>query len=188
MHESGHILGTLYFEDDKNSWNAEITEDDKYICGYPFGEDTLIKKELIKLDKTKWSLLLKKGDPVVNLHIPANGKFTPEIVDESLKDIKEFLKECFPDYNYKAFVCCSWFLDPQNELLLKEDSNILKFAKRFNRFTHKDWGKSIFSFVYQMDNPVIEELPENTSLQIAMKKHLLSGKTIYNVGGYFFDE
>jgi len=188
VHESGHILGTLYFEDDKNSWRAEITEDDKYICGYSFGEDTLIKKELIKLSKNEWKELLRKDDPVVNLHIPAKGKFTPEIVDESLRDIKDFLKTYFPDYKYKAFACCSWFFDPQNETLLPPESNILRFAKRFTRFTHKDWGKSAFSFVYNMDNPVIEELPENTSLQRAMKKHFLSGKTIYNVGGYFFDE
>ena len=188
VHESGHILGTLYFEDDKNSWRADITEDDKCICGYAFREDTLLKKELIKLNKNEWKELLRKDDPVVNLHIPASGKFTPEIVDESLKDIKEFLKKYYPDYKYKAFACCSWFLDPQNELLLKKDSNILHFAKRFTRFTHKDWGKSAFSFVYQMDNPVIEDLPEKTSLQRAMKKHFLSGKTIYNVAGYFFDK
>jgi len=187
VHSSGYILGSLYFEDDNNSWHATITEDKDYIYGYTFGEDALLKKELVKLPKDEWALVLSKDDPVVILHIPAEGKFTPEIVDESLKDIKVFLKTYFPDYKYKTFATASWFFDPQNEKLLPPHSNILKFAKRFNRFAIKDWGKSAFSFVFQKDNPVIEELPENTSLQRAMKKHFLSGKTIYNFGGYFFE-
>ena len=31
------------------------------------------------------------------------------------------------------------------------------------------------------------ELPENTSLEKALKKDFLEGKAIYNVAGYFFD-
>lgn len=187
VHSSGHILGTLFFEDEKNSWHASVTKEEGYICGYTFGEDALVKKELIRLPEDEWTLALSKDDPVIILHIPAQGKFTPEIVDESLKDIKKFIKEYFPDYKYKALATSSWFFDPQNEQLLPPESNILKFARRFNRFTVKDWGKSAFSFVYQTDNPVIEKLPENTSLQRAMKKHFLQGKTIYNVGGYLFE-
>jgi len=45
----------------------------------------------------------------------------------------------------------------------------------------------VFSFVYRADNLAIEDLPEDTRLQVELKKHFLAGKAIYNVGGYFFD-
>ena len=54
VHSSGHILGTAYFEDEKDSWHADITEDDNSIYGYPFGEDTLIKREAVKLNKNEY--------------------------------------------------------------------------------------------------------------------------------------
>ena len=186
VHRSGHVLGTKYFEDEEGSWRASITEQDGYICGYTYGEDVLLKRELIKLPKDEWTELLKKDDPIVNLHIPAKGKLTPELVDEAMEEIKKFLKKHYPDYKYKAFACCSWLLDPQNEILLGKDTNISKFARRFQRFTVKDAGRSVFSFVYRADNLAIEDLPEDTRLQVELKKHFLAGKAIYNVGGYFF--
>jgi hypothetical protein len=32
----------------------------------------------------------------------------------------------------------------------------------------------------------VEDLPENSSLERALKKHFLSGKAIYETYGYFF--
>ena len=186
VHSSGHILGTLYFEDEKDSWHASVTEDDGYICGYTFGEDALVKKEPVKLSKNEWKEIWKTDDLVVRLHIPSGGKLSPELVEESIENAKVFLKKHFPDYNYKAFVCCSWLLDPQNEMLVGSESNIVKFGKIFHRFTFKDRGRSVFNFVYKNPNPPIAELPENTSLEKALKKHFLEGKAIYNVAGYFF--
>ncbi len=186
LHRSGHVLGTKYFEDADGSWEAVITETDAYWEGYPYGEDALVSATPVRLEKALWKKALEPKDPVVNLHIPASGKLTPELVDETLQDVQDFLATYFPDFRYKAFICSSWLLDPQHEDLLGAESNIVRFGKRFRRITLQDTGKAVFNFVYGNTNAEIETLPEDTHLHRALKKHFLSGKTIYSVGGYFF--
>ena len=60
---------------------------------------------------------------MVNLHIPAKGKFTPDIVDESLKDIKKFLKEYYPDYGGGALE------DTVGSLATSSDKKIIKTVR-----------------------------------------------------------
>ena len=126
------------------------------------------------------------GDPVIGVHIPGGGGLTPEIVDESFKEAERYVKTYFPDYKYKGYTCQSWVCDPQLKSLISEDSNIIKFARRFKPLTIRNDGTAVFSFVFKkMDNNFkIEDLPETTSLERALKNHYLSGKAIYSHEGY----
>jgi len=51
---------------------------------------------------------------------------------------------------------------------------------------HEKYGVLNVYFVYGNPDAEIETLPEETHLHKALKKHFLSGKAIYSVGGYFF--
>ena len=79
-------------------------------------------------------------------------------------------------------------MDPQLIDLLGPDKNISRFCNRFKKITTKSSGKDVFSYVFWKPdmNFVLEELPENTSLERAVKKHYLEGKAIYGTTGYFF--
>ena len=109
------------------------------------------------------------------------------LVTESFEKTKEFLAEYYPDFDYKAFVCGSWLMDPQLVDMLGENTNIAKFCKRFKPMCMKSSAKGVFSFVflkYHTSNVVYEELPERTTLERKLKEHYLSGKCIYEMYGY----
>ena len=189
LHKSGFALGSKFFEDAEGSWTANITETTTTFEGYPFDKRGFVSHDMISLPKDEWELMLSPGDPVISIHIPATGSLSPELVDESLQKASEFFRAYYPDYAYKAFVCYSWLMDPQLVDLLGVDTNISKFNMRFQKLTGKSHGNHVFKFVFLKPdmNFTLEELPENTRLERALKKHYLDGKAIYGVAGYFFE-
>ena len=76
-------------------------------------------------------------------------------------------------------------MDPQLEYLLKPDSNIIAFQKKFIRFPTVSSGNSVFYHVFLKKYERLQDLPENTSLQRALKKHYFEGNYIYDLGGFF---
>ena len=187
-HRSGRALGSLYCDDKESSHICAVCETEDSWVGYPVNEAGLIESVAITLPKREWKQVLKRGDNVVSLHIPAGGGLTPEAVDESIQQMKVFLRTYFPDYEYKAFDCYSWLLDPQLVTLLGEDTNISKFCKRFSPVTHHSRGEAVFNFVFFKPNMDFDmkSLPENTNLEKKLKEHFLNGNAIYETYGYFF--
>ena len=83
----------------------------------------------------------------------------------------------------------SWLLDPQLPEVLGEDSNIGRFCRRFTPVFTPGKGEAVFDFVFLGHTPdERESLPEDTSLQRALKAHYMAGKAIYETWGFFFDE
>lgn len=188
LHKSGNVLGSIWCEEETDSWTADITETGDYWEGYPYNEDGRVCREKVRLMKSDWIKVLANGDPVISLHIPVGGGLTPEKVERSLAQGKEFVARYYPDYQYKAFICGSWLMDTQLIPMVGEDSNIAKFNKRFYKLTQKSMGTGVFSFVYLMKPTQVplEELPENTTLERKLKSHYLDNKAIYELLGYFF--
>ncbi len=188
LHRSGRALGAVHFKDEEGAWTASVKETENAWVGYPFLANSLVSKDEVKLLKSDWKLMLQHGDSVVHIHIPPIGKMTPELIDETLDETKSFLKAYYPEFKYKAFACESWLMDPQLEEMLGEDSNIVKFSRRFHRLTRKNDGNGIFDFVFRKAdyNFDIKELPENTTLEKKLKQHYLEGKAIYGCDGFFF--
>lgn len=189
LHRSGFPLGAKNFEDAKASWTADICETPDEWKGYPFDDKGFVSKKQVSLPKGKWRKALSSGDGVINLHIPAGVAFTEEALDQSVVAARRFLKDYFPDFDYKAFVCYSWLLDSQLEMLLGENSNIVRFGKRFRKISSKSDGTDVFYFVFNKPFGTIPEictLPENSRLERALKKHYSEGNVIYETAGYFF--
>ena len=186
LHRDGFALGSAYYGDEEGSWTATVEETDQTWVGYPFQENGYVCKERIELSKDEWEKVLETGDPVIRLHIPPFGKMTPELIDKTLEETKKFAKEHYPDFEYKAFACHSWLVDPQLDELLNPESNIVKFRQRFHSMTCKSSGKDVFNFIFNKPNMDfdIHDLPEESSLQRALKRHYLSGKAIYEMEGF----
>lgn len=132
---------------------------------------------------------LKKGDTVYKLHIPSNGPLFIEDVITSLKLAYDFYKNDHKG-DIMPFVCNSWLLFPAFKKLFSPHGNISKFRKLFTIIhsnTYEDFHNSwrIFNEPY---NGKIDHLPENTSLQRAMKKYYLDGNLEgVGYGILFFD-
>ena len=187
MHRDGFPLGSKHYEDEEGAFLAEIEETDDAYIGYAYDDHGHVSLKKTVLPKSEWSVKLCGGDKLVGLHIPRGEPFTHEIVEETLDMARNFLKKCYPEYDYKAFFCGSWLLDPTLVDLLGEDANISRFCKRFIPFSVKSVGASPFGYVFgghSADD--LEGLPENSRLQRLLKKHYLDGKAIYDMHGVFF--
>jgi len=189
LHKSGRALGSRYCESENCSWRADVCENDTAWSGHPYNEKGLVEQTTVTLWRNEWHKVLEYGDPIVGLHIPADGRLDESAIDETLVRAKEFLKIYYPDYAYKGFYCGSWLLDPQLEHLLGPESNIVRFGKRFAPLTTRSDGNAVFDFVLLKPDPQnvdISSLPEGTRLERALKAHYLAGNCIYEVKGYFF--
>lgn len=188
FHRDGMILGSKFYEDEAGAFEASIEETDDAWIGLAYDKRGFVDtKQKVVLKKSEWKKILEPGDPVVGLHIPPGGGMTPEKVDAAFAEAKEFLATCYPDFEYKAFKCESWLMDPQLATLLGEDSNITKFVNRFIPACGKSAGRGVFNFVFLHPNPaeaVVEELPEDTTLQRKIKQHYLNGGCIYEMHGF----
>ena len=188
VHRDGIALNSAGYENSEGSWVAELRETKDNWIGYPVGADGTVGNKTVSLPKNTWKCILSPGDPVVGVHIPAGGGLTPEIVDKSLMEIKQLIRDYFPEYEYKAFTCHSWLMDPQLQTMVGADSNIALFQNRFTILPVKSSGKGVFNFLFLKPNMDFDlaDLPENTRLERKVKQHYLNGKYIYELIGYFF--
>jgi len=188
LHRDGFALGSAHFEEEDGSWTAFVEETEDAWIGYPFKDNGYVEKEKIVLSKLEWEKVLEKGDPVIRLHIPPKGKMTPEMIDKTIEETKIFAAKHFPEFEYKAFACHSWLIDPQLDQLINPESNIVKFRQRFHSLTHKSRGNDVFNFIFNKPNMNfdIHDLPEDSSLQRTLKNHYLNGKAVYELEGFFF--
>ena len=188
LHKSGMALGALYCEDEDGAFEGAVTETDSFYIGYPYLPSGKVSPKSVKLKKSEWERVLCYNDYVIKLHIPSGAGLTPESVDDSLNRAREFVKKYYPEYDYKGFSCLSWLCDPNIADLVGEESNIGRFAKRFQPLTVPSNGRSVFRFVYKNVNMPFDEIPEDTRLGRALKAHYAEGKAIYDFRGYFFPD
>ena len=113
------------------------------------------------------------GTRVLNIHIPAGEKLTPEAVEDSLGRAQQFFLMYYRQ-EYELMRCRSWLLSPALEELLDENSNILNFKRRFElcgTLDHRQAEERVFGKV--LEDPA--GYPAETSLQRSLKAHLMAG-------------
>ncbi|MCX5065373.1 acyltransferase domain-containing protein [Micromonospora lupini] len=122
-----------------------------------------------------------RGDGAIGLHVPDSGPLTPAAVSASLDEARAFFARHFPDEPYTAFSCGSWLLDPQLRDYLPEDSNIIRFQRRFELEPYAesdgpDADIEVRRFVFRTLSTPLDELPRRTALQRAIVDHLAAGR------------
>jgi len=181
IHKSGRVLGSVGCEDTDGSFEADIVEADEYFEGYPT-KDGLCEDKKIRLYKSEWKKVLDNGDLVISVHIPAGE---PLDFDKNTEDLRRAAKIFESIYGrIHAFYCNSWMLDPSIEKIQGKKTGLTRFGDRFVRFPTKSKGKSVFTYLFNTaKTDDIDALPENTSMQRAIKAHLKSGGHIYGAQG-----
>ena len=187
FHREGHVFGAANYTDEEGAWEATIEESNEAYVGYAFDDYGKLKRERTVLSKSEWHVLINAGDPMISVHIPPAAKLSDEAIEEAFALTKEFADLYYPEFDYKGFICSSWLMDRHLVDMLGEKSNISRFCKRFNRISKKSPARSVFSFVFlrsDVDNVDYASLPENTSLERALKKHYLDGGAVHEYYGY----
>lgn len=121
----------------------------------------------------------------IRIHIPSDADLASAKVEASLQQAAALFEELLPGTASRPFTCESWLLSPILEHLLPADSNILKFRQYFSLTDVIPDADDYLEWVYkiaagQKNTVDPAALPENTSLQRNMKRHLLLGGTVGN--------
>ncbi|OGS27329.1 MAG: hypothetical protein A2297_05560 [Elusimicrobia bacterium RIFOXYB2_FULL_48_7] len=171
------------------TWASVYRVENGLITGNPISPYGFALKETVKLPVSQWREIFKKGDPELFFHIPATGPMDHAACGESLRQAAAFFPKHFPEHSFKAFICTSWLLDPQLEKYLPPSSNLVQFQSEFYLLPvpgASDDG--LFGHVFGKRFENIDEIPQLTSLQKALVKHMKSGGKWRDQGCMFFPE
>lgn len=126
----------------------------------------------------------RRYSTTVRLHIPSDADLSPAAVDASIQEAVLFFRKYYPRYGHAEYTCHSWLLAPALKRLLREDSRILAFQRRFDIGEVDEGSCSYLQWIFQAseDVPLID-LPEQTSLQRTAKNYLLAGGRIGDAYG-----
>ena len=110
------------------------------------------------------------------LHIPADADLSDGAVDASLAAARAFFPKHFPAFADAEYVCESWMLSPALGEILPETSRVRRFSERFSVVFWEEDSPAFRDWIFPSAVAApVEELPEETSLQRAVKQHLLAG-------------
>jgi GNAT-like C-terminal domain/N-acyltransferase N-terminal domain len=143
----------------------------------------------LSFNRGELSFLGRARTHVLNVHVPPFGPVDADACDESLALAREFFPRHFPEEPVTFFVCHSWLMDDQLASYLPESSNIVRFQHRFRLVQTSELETSdnfILNYVFHRGNDepeippaLLDELPQDTTLQRAFVSHLRSGRHWY---------
>ena len=97
------------------------------IIAFPIREDGSVAEYTETFYPDEWEGFLSPSENVLSLHIPADGRLDFYECRASLRRMKEYYSS--KGYEFKAFICGTWFLDPFMEKFAGSDSNMVQFRK-----------------------------------------------------------
>ena len=142
---------------------------------------------LFRIGALEYEMKHTGGGIVIGMHIPSDADFSPASVDASLRMAASFFAAHYPELSGAEYRCHSWLLDPQLREMLSENSHILHFQKRFAIFDEGEASDECIEWLFQTKAKDYAALPEQTSLQRNVRRHLLSGGVIRNAYGRLKD-
>lgn len=186
IYKAKGISGEIFF-DTMKCYTRFIDETYKMTGGLYFDRYWWTTRQagchLFRIGTLEYEMKHMDEQVVIGLHIPSDADFSPTAVDESLTSAKRFFAEHYPELNDCEYRCHSWLLDGQLKGMLSKNSNIISFQNRFEIFDEGEVGTEFMEWLYNTKSNDDSALPENTSLQRNMKKHILSGRVIRNAYG-----
>ena len=131
----------------------------------------------------KYGVHIKRGDKVINTHIPEDG---PMPDDQRL----DAYKRAYEYFGFGHFVCDTYLLYPRQREFLPKDSNIVRFMDEFEavKSGELEGHNNMWRIWGQRDNWDPATLPRNTRLQRAYADHLAKHNcTGWGYGVMIFD-
>ncbi|WBQ06950.1 acyltransferase domain-containing protein [Kribbella sp. CA-293567] len=126
------------------------------------------------------------GEWVIGVHIPESGPLTPGAIDESFDQAREFFPRVFPEYPVRTATLDSWLLDSYLLDNLPQDSNMVRFGRRFTPYGEpRDSQDSAIFFTFRShDLSRLDEFPRDTRLQRLIVERIKAGGTWQSATGY----
>ncbi len=129
--------------------------------------------------------IAKKGEPVLEVHIPRGGPLDQDACHASFEQAKQFFARYFPEVAYRCFTCFSWLLDDTLKQFMKPDANALQFQQMFHVvFKVESIDILRFTLSWRLTRETMEDfIPTNSFTQRVMD-YIRQGGTFYIAFGY----
>ena len=157
LEEYREIYGTYGF--DKTSWTVRM-----------------VSCTLFRIGELEYELVRQEDRPLISIHIPSDARLERPLLRQSWLRARQVLGRAFPEYAEAPMYCHSWLLSPVLKELLPAGSRILTFQSGFDIHPMPNASLSFLRWIAKQPDTSPESIPENTSLQRALKAHLLQGK------------
>ena len=167
----------------EGGFDAFFREEGDFYEGTPVGKDGRCQNEVVRLPKSEWEILLRPGDMMLDAHIPGHKPLTVELCAASYARARALFTKHYPEFDFKGFHCRSWTMSPELAEVLKPGANLLLFQKSYLRYPVPTKGEDVLNFVFFLRFTSLADLPEDTSLQRALKAKYLAGERLYEYGG-----
>jgi hypothetical protein len=169
--DDGYLSGDL-------TWASTLTEDDDAIIGTPITPSGFALPQPVRLPHAEWQLALGPGDPVLDLHIPAEGTLTLDAIQDALVQAEPFFDHYYPDQKFVAYTCSSWLFSPQLEIMLGSDSNIVRWQHEGYLLPNDGGNDEFLTFTFGAQSIDIATAPRDTRLRRAVITHLERGEML----------
>lgn len=116
-----------------------------------------------------------EADREIAIHIPSDADLCKESVNNSIKAFQDFMKIYYPEWKHVKMTCDTWMLMPELKEMLDNSSNIITFQNMFEIDAVDYEATWYMGWIYPGVESIDDDLPENTTLQRNIKKHLLAG-------------
>jgi hypothetical protein len=173
-------------------WKSRFTGTLESVTGHPVSPLGQVLPQTVTLDTAEWHEVLRRGDPVMTVHIPAKGRMDPEACAASFRRAVDVYRRHYPEIIWRAFTCNSWLLDPQFELLDPPPPNICAFLREW--YLHPAEGaddsatwERIFD-LFGRSAPDWDKAPQDTSLRRAAVTFTQAGGRLRGGGGVIFPD
>ena len=127
--------------------------------------------EMLLNQKTKE--IFYETRPLINMHIEKDTELSPKAVDDALTKARAFFTNVFSDIKFDGFVCRTWLIHPGVVSLLNPNSNIARFAGRFEIIAENKATYQALARVYQTEDlNRIKDLPKVSSMEKTIYKNI----------------
>ena len=182
---SGYGDGANGKFDTERGWTAKLVADAESVTGCPISPHGMAVRREVRLPKSEWECVLKKGDLSLQMHIPAGGGMTLERCGDSMRRAVPFFRRLFPDQPFKAITCGSWIFNTQFEEIKLSSDNLVRYQRELYLFPTPSSGRDGLWFIFLQDPVDPATAPRDTSLRRAVADFLAAGHT-WRGGGMFY--
>ncbi len=191
LRPDGYAWGAGQSDEEKTpegagSWRPTFLVTPNGWSGYPVLPDGRVQKPPVWLPATQWDIILRKGDMVLDLHIPRKDPLNAETCSASYAQAMEFFGRVFPTRPFKALYCHTWMFTPQLQQFLSPESNLVKFQREFYLYPFAGNVGFLWTFVFGEKYPDRQTAPRDTSLRRAVLDWLENGGEIFDLPGLMF--
>ncbi len=158
------------------TWSSVLLETQDAIIATPLSPHGIALRRLVRLPRHDWQLVLKPGDPILDLHVPGDEPLTIGALRDAHMQAASFFDRFYPDHPFVAYLCDSWLFSPLLEEMLGPDSNIVRWQREGYLLPDDSEGEDLVELAHA---------GRDTRLRRALRARLEDGRLLYG-GRYLF--